>query len=426
MKIEYLLFSLCLLLITWGYPKIGFIKRSGLTTKEIRLLLAFKIVAGLLFAYYFKNFSTNHDYTIINQEGYLHYQLLINDSPAFFNDLLSDAKQYGLHGVFETTNSFWGYLRFILLYKGIAVFDMVTHGNFYLNTALFCSLVFIGHLAFFRTYYSIYKAHKWKIAIACFGLPSVLLYTACIHKDGITFFCIGLISYVLYQLSSRPKSMQWRYLLILFFSMFTIFLFRNYVLVALLPAMLLGIISVFSKWRKRTIFFGCYLVFIAGFFMTGWNHFPVNLPAAVIQRKADFASLEGGNTTIQMNELDPTPISFLRNAPQAVSHSLFRPYTWEFRRFSVLLAALELLFYQLLLVLFIIYRKKEVSQTHPFNIFALSFFINMMLIIGYTIPNIGAIVRYRSIFWILLICPLLCNIDWNKLLAFLKPRSVPA
>jgi hypothetical protein len=81
---------------------------------------------------------------------------------------------------------------------------------------------------------------------------------------------------------------------------------------------------------------------------------------------------------------------------------------------------MELLLYQLLILLFIIYRKKD-PQIHPFNLFGFALFINMMLIIGYTIPNIGAIVRYRSIFWVLLICPLLCNIDWTKLSVPLAP-----
>jgi len=39
----------------------------------------------------------------------------------------------------------------------------------------------------------------------------------------------------------------------------------------------------------------------------------------------------------------------------------------------------------------------------------------MVLIIGYTIPNVGAIVRYRSIIWIFALCPMVCCIDWARL-----------
>ncbi|MEP7239197.1 MAG: hypothetical protein ABI685_15055, partial [Ferruginibacter sp.] len=288
---EYFLFSFCLLLIIWGCPKIGFIKRSGLSAKEIRSLLFFKIITGLLFAYYFKNLSGNHDYNIMNEEGILHYKLLISNPSHFFNDLSSDIQQYGFKRLFETKDSFWAYLRFNLLYKGIAILNLLTHGNFYFNTAIFCSLVFFGHVAFFRIYYSIYKAHKWKILFACFCLPSLLLYTACIHKDGIIFLCVGMISYIFYRFLSGLNYKKWYYLLIVFFSMLLVFLFRNYVLVALLPAMFVGVAGVSLKWKQRYIFIGCYLVFIVAFFINGVTTSSFNLPAAVVQRKADFASL---------------------------------------------------------------------------------------------------------------------------------------
>jgi hypothetical protein len=59
--------------------------------------------------------------------------------------------------------------------------------------------------------------------------------------------------------------------------------------------------------------------------------------------------------------------------------------------------------------------KQEIEISNNFNLYGFAFFISMMLIIGYTIPNIGAIVRYRSVFWIFLVCPLLCNIKWPQI-----------
>ena len=42
------------------------------------------------------------------------------------------------------------------------------------------------------------------------------------------------------------------------------------------------------------------------------------------------------------------------------------------------------------------------------------FSFTVLLIIGYTIPVIGAIVRYRSIFLPFIITPVICNINWAK------------
>ena len=412
---EYLLFTIALLLIAWGYPRIGFIKRSGLSRKEILLLLLFKIATGLVVAAYFSRISTN-DYTVINEEGILQYQLLMKQPLLFFNDFTSDIERYGMGGLFETKDSFWAYVRFTALYKCMAILNLVTRGNFYLNTALFSSLVFLGHIAFFRIYHSIYNTHKWKIIFACFCLPSLFTYTACIHKDGVIFLCLGMISYIFYRCISEPNNLNWKSLLMLTINFLLISLFRNYVLVALIPAMIIAILSRRLTWNRWAIFAGSYLVFMCLFFATRISDSPLNLPAAVVQRKADFALLEPGNTAVAMNELQPDLQSFAQNLPHAINHYLFRPYLWEFKQPAILFTAVELFVYHLLILLFIFFPKKKDGPIHPYNIFGLALLLNMMLIIGYTIPNIGAIVRYRSIFWVFLICPLLCNINWKRLL----------
>jgi hypothetical protein len=195
----------------------------------------------------------------------------------------------------------------------------------------------------------------------------------------------------------------------------TIFLFRNYVIVAILPAMITAVLCKMLPVKKRFVLIGSYFIFILLFFISGFTTSFLNLPNAVVRRKAEFATLIGGKTDIKMNELQPTILSFVSNFPQAINHSFFRPYLWEFRQPAIMLTAIELLMYQLNLLLFIFYRKKQDTTIHAFNIFGLALVFNMMLIIGYTIPNVGAIVRYRSIFWIFIIAPLLCNINWRKL-----------
>jgi hypothetical protein len=127
-----------------------------------------------------------------------------------------------------------------------------------------------------------------------------------------------------------------------------------------------------------------------------------------------------GNTDIDLNDLKPNITNFLYNLPQALNHSFLRPYLFEFKMLSVNLTALEILIYEFLILLFIFYRKSKTDQLHWFNVFGISMMLHLFLIIGYTIPNIGAIVRYRSIFWIFLITPVLCNID-EKRIKWLHP-----
>ncbi len=424
MRIEYLLFTIYVALAFWGIPKIPFIRQSDLSAREIKFLLALKMLSGLAFAFYFEKISINFDYLGNNVEGKIQYELLLSNPRLFFTDFTSDINTYGLGRLFETKDSFWANLRFNLVFKFIAILNLVTKGNFYFNSIIFSSIVFFGHIAFYRIYSGIYKGRKLKILFACFGLPSILLYTSCVHKDGIVFLSIGIISYIFYRFLSSPRSVSIKYILLFFLGLATIFLFRNYVIVAIAPALLTALFCKVLPYKKRFVFLITYTFFFLLFFLSGFSKSFLNLPAAVVQRKADFAALGDANTNIQMNELYPTIQGFILNLPQAINHYLFRPYLWEFSQPSVLLTAIELFVYQMIFLAFIFYRKKPAMTVHPFNIFGLALVLNMMLIIGYTIPNIGAIVRYRSIFWVFLICPLLCDTDWKELFSFRKIQNL--
>ncbi len=408
----------------WLIPKLSFVKQSNLSSRQIHLLLAFKICISIFAAFYFTELSTNVDYLDNNEDGKFHYNLLLSNPLLFFTDFKNDIHTYGFGGLFKAENSFWAYLRFNLLHKFIAILDLFTRGNFYLNTIIFSTIVFFGHIAFYRLFSEIYKGQQLAVILVSFCLPSLLLYTSCIHKDGIVFLCLGIISYLFHGFLVKQRRSSFKQYFLFLLSLFAIFLFRNYVVIAILPAMLCAIVYSIVVQKRQLVVPITYAIYFFLFFLTSFTNSFLNIPAAVVERKNDFATLLGGNTNIAMNELQPNFWSFVANFPQAINHSLLRPYLWEFPQLSVLLTAFELFIYQLLLITFLLFRKKQAGSIHSFNIFGLAFFFNMMLIIGYTIPNIGAIVRYRSIFWIYLIVPVICNIDWKRLNFLQKNKAL--
>ncbi len=421
MGIEQIFFTIVVVVSFWLTPKLGFVKNSHLSSLEIRVLLAFKLLVALVSAWYILNFSTNIDYFSTSREGKVQYQLLLDDPWLFFTDFNTDAEIYGYGGLFDSKDSFWAYLRFNVLYKITGIINLITKGNFYMNTVIFSTLVFFSHLAFYRVYSAIYPNKKKLVLIACFALPSLMLYTSCIHKDGMVFLCLGLLGYSFNRLLLH--NFHIKYFLAISIAAMLIFLFRNYVVVALMPAMLLAVLCQLFPSRKWLVVLGTYIVFGIVFFGSVLFSSSFNLPAAVVQRKTDFAILEGGRTNIEMNELAPDVSSFVVNLPQALNHAVLRPYIWEFPKASVILTAIELVCYQVLILCFLIFRDKQIQNSSNFNIFGLALFFNMMLIIGYTIPNIGAIVRYRSIFWIFLLTPVICNINFQRITRYFRPAT---
>jgi hypothetical protein len=96
-----------------------------------------------------------------------------------------------------------------------------------------------------------------------------------------------------------------------------------------------------------------------------------------------------------------------------------RPYVWELNNLLYIPFSVEILVFEILFLLFIFFRKKNI-QIPPLIYFCFFFSLTMFLIIGYTIPIIGAIVRYRSIYFIFLLTPIVCYTDWKKIGDFIR------
>ncbi len=422
MHIEFIFFTIYIIACFYAFPLLGFIKRAHLSALQVRLLLGLKLLVALACAFYFLNFSQFSDSLAYNEAGKSVSPLLRSDPVLFFTSTGANSSNSALSGLFESSYSLWADLRFSLLYKLVAIFNLLTAGNFYLNSVVFSSIVFFGHIAFYRIYKDLYPGHTIKLLVACFLLPSVLMYTACVHKDGLSFFFVGLLSFIFYSFLKKDGGFRIKYLLPFLVSLLGIFIFRNYVLLALLPAMLTAWLCKTLPYHKKVVVVFSYAFYAVVFFLSKYIHPSLNLPAALIKRKLDFVAAGDGNTTLPMGELNPNAGSFLQNLPQALNHTLLRPYLWEFPGFGVLLTALELFFYQLIFVAFLFCRNKKESMLNNYNIYGFAFFLTMVLIIGYTIPNVGAIVRYRSLLWIFVLCPMVCCIDWSSL-AFWQRKS---
>ncbi len=404
MRIEYFLFLVYLIVYVWYIPRISFVKKSGLSNQNIRLLFIAKMLIAFMAAYYY-SFSPHSDYFLYNKEGFVQYELLTSNPSLFLQEFKRDIGLYGLGNIFDASNSFWGYLRFHLLYKVVAIFCFITKGNMLLNAGLFSGLIFFANIAFYRIYDSLYTGKSFfKIAV-CFFIPSTALFTACVGKDGIVFLALGISSYIFYSWLQPNARLTITKAIVFILALTCIFLFRNYILIALLPAMCIAMLVNRINRNKLAAVICFYFAATIAFFGTGLFNNSFNLPNAVVKRKAEFALIEKGGSNLNMYPLEPTILSFAKNAPQALNHVLLRPYPGEFSTIGSLIGAMELYTYLLLIVACLWRYRKNIKDIHPFNVYALAFFISMIFIIGFTIPNAGAIIRYRSMLWVFILTP---------------------
>lgn len=350
------------------------------------------------------------------------YDLLFTHPNDYFFNILYTGYSNGYGGMLQTQHSFWNDLKDNLMIKLVSVLDIFSGGRYYVNVVLYNFLIFWGTMGLYRVFGQVYKLNRIMIAVIVFLLPSVLLYSSTIHKDGVVLALISITVYHFYN-AMHDRVTAGRILSILL-SLFLIFFFRNFVLMAMLPALLAWLLSEKKVFSPAVSFAAVYLVTGLLFFCSHYIVPAVNLPQYMVQKQADFFALEKGNTTIPLDTLQANPARFAAAAPQAMQHGLLRPFITDVSLSKLLLPlSAELIVYEILVMLFFFSRRKDFRFGSPFTFLCLFFALSLCLIIGYTVPVIGAIVRYRSVLLPFLLLPFIAGTDWKKLATFAKIKK---
>lgn len=413
---NYLLFVVYLLVFCWLLLRILFIKKSGIDSKVILGLFLFKIIAGIAIGWLSVHFyGAGNDYWDVNREAWNEYRLMVTDPGKYLTNLFTSGYPEGYSGLFSSYNSYWNDLRGNIIIKLVSVFDIFSRGDYYINSLFFNFFVFFGHVLLYRLFIKLYPGNKMLVMTGCFLLPSTLYFSSGIHKDGMVFLMLSLFIYILFQ-CLRQNKVTVKRLLFAGISLLLLFGLRNFIFLALVPATIAWIVTENTKAPALRIFTMVYLLTGILFFTAGLVFEKINPPEVVTQKQAEYLRLPYSATQIYLNPLQPNFSSFAVNAPQALNHSFLRPYLWELPSKALLPLNIELAAYQVLVLLFLFFRKKETGITdRPFILFALFFTSTVFLLIGYIVPNLGSIVRYRSLYLPLLITPLLCTINWDRL-----------
>jgi hypothetical protein len=194
-----------------------------------------------------------------------------------------------------------------------------------------------------------------------------------------------------------------------------IFLLRSFVFITVLPALIAWFIAHQKPKYTLVSFLSVYTFSAFIFFSSSLISKKVDFPNYVTERQNEFILLsKDANSTIDTYVLKANLKGFIHNTPQALNHTLLRPYFFEIKNLTYIPFALEILLLEILFILFIFFRKKNIAAS-PLIYFGVFFTMSMLLMIGYTIPILGALTRYRSIYLPFLFIPLLVYMNWDKL-----------
>jgi hypothetical protein len=420
----YLLFVCYCILFCWLITRISFLSKSGLSKKILIALFVLRIlslIVGCYFNIYVLKVSDSIGY---QKMGIEEFHLLFQNPHQYFVNIFHTDYPSGYSRFLDDSKSFWNNLRSILIAKMLSIFDLFSFTNFWINTLFFNFLVFFGNVALYRVFIRVFPKFILQLIILIFLFPSALFFSSMIQRDGLIFLSLSMLLYHFFFIF-RYKQFSLKRALIIFFFLLCILLLRNFVFIVLIPALIAWFLAEKYPQKAFLSFLIVYAFSTILFFSSGLISSRANLPEYVSLRQQSFIELgKIASSTIAIDSLHPTWKSFLSNAPQAFNHVLLRPYFTEIESFQYFPFATETLFIEILVLLFVFYSKRNVA-VNPVIYFCIFFSLTMLLVTGYTVPILGAIVRYRSIYLVLLLIPIVCYTNWSKItetLSFKKER----
>lgn len=411
----YLLFAAYLVLFSWLITKVKFIIKTGFTNSQLIILFLLKVMAGIFYGWigvYYGEMAQMIDTWAYHVESLSEYKLLTSDPVEFFTNLFHTSYEAGYSNFLTSQNSWWNDVKANFLIKIMAIFNLFSFGNYYINIIFYSFISFFGPIAIYRVMAAVFPGRKFILLIAVFLAPSFIYWSSGLHKEGLIFLGLALMIYHFY-FGFIEKRFSLTRILAIFLGFALVLILRNFLILPLLPPLFAWVLSQRLKWRPVFVFSSVFLVFIIIFFTAKYIHPSLDLPNSTVIKQQEFLKL-GGGSAVPVNKLEPTLFSFVSNLPQSLSLTVLRPYPTDVRHLLSLAAAIEIAVILLLFVAFLFLKTKGKRPT-PLVLFCLFFSFGVLIMVGYTVNILGAIVRYRSIVFPLLLAPMAANINWNKI-----------
>ena len=322
MALNYLLFAVYLIILCWLLLRVPFIKNAGISSGVLLSLFLIKILAGVAIGWISIHiYGPGNDYWDVNDYAREEYQLLLTNPGKYFTNLFTSDYAEGYSGVFNSFNSYWNDLRSNIIIKLVSVFNIFSRGDYYINSLFFNFIVFFGHIILYRLFIKIFPGRQMLVIIGCFLLPSTLYFSSGIHRDGIVFLMLAILMYSVYQSLLKNRFTIKRMLLICI-SLFMIFLIRNFIFLALIPALFAWILSVKAKLPLVLTFALVYLLTGLLFFNISSVINKINPPEIITKKQSEYINLKPAATQIELTPLQPTFKSFAANTAQAKNYDL--------------------------------------------------------------------------------------------------------
>jgi hypothetical protein len=277
-----------------------------------------------------------------------------------------------------------------------AFLGLFSFGVYHVHTIFFSFIAFCGLVLIYRSVQHWFMESKWLLFAVIFFMPSVLCWTSGILKETFLLLGMGLFLFGLFSnLKARSRISPFIYS---GFGIFIMLFVKPYILIAFIPGVMALALSKFlPKIKVAWHFLASYAICILMLFVAAQLGPQYNLLEQLSERQQSvwrLAFYVDSGSLIEAEPLNPNLPSLLRNLPEAIINTAFRPSIMDAKNALQWMAAFENLMIIICMIFSIGLFKYDPSKL-KIALFISSFVIIVYALSGLTTPVLGTLVRYR-------------------------------
>lgn len=277
-----------------------------------------------------------------------------------------------------------------------AVLRILSFGQYHVHTVFASFLSTAGLVALYRALQPFVRGLERGLMLGVFAWPSLLFWSSGPLKEsllmlGFGFFLLGALR----PMSNRPIT---RDLATLMLGLALMLVVKFYVLLCLIPGLLAWRWTRLRPGRPLLKSAVVHVLLVLAALLFG-RAFPAYDPLYLLALKqSDFLGMArevASGSVVAVPLLEPTFLGFIKQIPVAIHLCFISPFEMLGKGPLPFAAALENVLVIGLPLIALLRRRTWPSVDRPTMLFALSFVLLLALLIGWTVPVVGALVRYR-------------------------------
>lgn len=361
-------------------------------------------IAFFLIYSFYEPYKTGNDSLVYYHDGEILFNLAKSDQMSFLR-LMTGAKINAEDELKAEQMSYWNrpYDSVVpndnrTIIRINALLHFISFNNYLVHLILMSFFSFIGLMAIYKSVLWCCFEHRWKAILPIFIIPSTLFWSSGNIKEPILVLALGLSLYYFFKISTKVKFST---LLMFLLSMLLLLNIKSYVFMLLIPILFAHFLYArIKKYNALVYYLTSYGVWIGLGLIIAYLKPSYSFVYLIYAKNIDFInmlSVHGSGSTFSIPVLENSFWSIVNHSPEALFNALTRPWIWEANIWPKQLAASENIILMVVAIFFLLTMKWKSIKTNNFFWLSIFFAVSLLILSGLVTPNMGALVRYKSL-----------------------------